>query len=69
MKYSEENFPPLSKEEFDYFRILLNENLDLYGDASGLYLRQYVIWEMFRHRLCKVPHLFQYWIDTYFPNE
>ena len=45
MKYSEEKFPPLSKEEYDYFRELLNENLDLYGDDSGLYLRQYIIWE------------------------
>ena len=48
LRYSEENFPPLSKEEFDYFRVLLNENLDLYDDNSGIYLRQYIIWEMFR---------------------
>ena len=34
MKYSEENFPPLSKEEYDYFRELLNENLDLYSANS-----------------------------------
>ena len=69
LRYSEENFPPLSKEEYDYFREILNENLDLYGDDSGLYLRQYVIWEMLRHKLGKDPHLYQYWIDTYFPNE
>ena len=69
MKYSEENFPPLSKEEFDYFRILVNENLDLYGDACGLYLRQYVIWEMFRHRLGTDPHEVQYWLDSFNSNE
>ena len=69
MKYSEENFPPLSKKEYDYFRILLNENLDLYSDDNGLYLRQYLIWEMLRHRLGKDPNLYQYWIDTYFSNE
>jgi hypothetical protein len=40
MRYSEKAFPPLSKEEYDYFRILLNENPDLYGNYSGLYLRQ-----------------------------
>ena len=69
LRYSEENFPPLSKEEYDYFRELLNENLDLYGDDSGIYLRQYVIWEMLRHRLGKDPHQVQYCLDTYYPNE
>lgn len=27
LRYSEVNFPPLSKEEYDYFRELLNDNL------------------------------------------
>ena len=39
LRYSEENFPPLSKEEYDFFRVLLNENLDLYGDDSGILLK------------------------------
>ena len=69
MKYSEENFPPLSKEEYEYLKDTLNENLDLYSGDDALYLRQYIVWEMLRHRLGKDPHLYQYWIDTYFPNE
>jgi hypothetical protein len=69
MKYSEENFPPLSKEEYEYLKDTLNENLDLYSGDDALYLRQYIVWEMLRHRLGKDPHLYQYWIDTYFPDE
>ena len=69
MKYSEENFPPLRKEEYEYLKDTLNDNLDLYSGDDALYLRQYIVWEMLRHRLGKDPHLYQYWIDTYFPDE
>ena len=69
LRYSEENFPPLSKEEYDFFRVLLNENLDLYGDDSGWDGRQDGMGEMLSHRLGKDPHQVQYWLDTYYPNE
>ena len=49
MRYSEKAFPPLSKEEYEYLRDALNENLDLYSGDDALYLRQYIIWEMLRH--------------------
>ena len=48
MRYSEKAFPPLSKEEYEYLRDALNENLDLYSGDDALYLRQYIIWEMLR---------------------
>ena len=48
MRYSEINFPPLSKEEYEYFKDALNENLNLYSGDDALYLRQYIIWEMLR---------------------
>ena len=69
MRYSEKNFPPLTEKEFRHFKKTLEDNIDLYSGDDALYLRQYVIWEMLRHKLGKDPHLYQYWIDTYFPNE
>mgnify|MGYP000902018415 CR=1 FL=1 len=69
MRYSEINFPPLTEKEFRHFKKTLEDNIDLYSGDDALYLRQYVIWEMLRHKLGKDPHLYQYWIDTYFPNE
>ena len=48
MRYSEKAFPPLSKEEYEYFKDALNENLNLYSGDDALYLRQYIIWEMLR---------------------
>tara|TARA_B100000767_G_C19630359_1_gene478001 strand:+ start:608 stop:820 length:213 start_codon:yes stop_codon:yes gene_type:complete len=48
VRYSEKAFPPLSKEEYEYFKDALNENLNLYSGDDALYLRQYIIWEMLR---------------------
>ena len=49
MRYSEKAFPPLSKEEYEYFKDALNENLNLYSGDDALYIRQYLIWEMLIH--------------------
>jgi hypothetical protein len=48
MRYSEKAFPPLSKEEYEYFKDALNENLNLYSGDDALHIRQYLIWEMLR---------------------
>ena len=48
MRYSEENFPPLTEKEFRYFKKTLEDNIDLYSGDDALYLRQYIIWEMLR---------------------
>ena len=49
MRYSEENFPPLTEKEFRHFKKTLEDNIDLYSGDDALYLRQYIIWEMLRH--------------------
>ena len=48
MRYSEENFPPLTEKEFRHFKKTLEDNIDLYSGDDALYLRQYIIWEMLR---------------------